>query len=138
MSVRLRLAVVAFLWVVTALAIAAPSAFSSGGALTGTWSGSISRSLSGTGQRRHLEVVINANERGGSWKVSASCRGPLKLQSISDGFHHYLEKLARGSTCLGGGVDCLERAGAELYDEFQPAPTTSGYTSEAILRRVKG
>jgi len=137
MWVRLRKVSIALLSIAVVLAVVAASAFSSGGPLTGTWSGYINRAAGGATQRHHLRLVVNASERGGSWRVSASCSGTLRLQSISNGFHHYVEKLARGSTCLGGGVDCLERAGAGLYDEFQPQPGTN-YTSATTLTRVKG
>jgi hypothetical protein len=116
---------------------AVSSASSKGGALTGTWSGYLNRAYGASNQvkRHRLTIVVNASERGGSWKISNSCRGPLKLQSISGGFHHYTEDLARGATCAGGGVDCLERSGAAVYDEFQSAPGTE-YVSDGTLRRV--
>jgi hypothetical protein len=134
----MKSSMVALAVIVAVLVTAAVSSASSKhGSLTGTWSGYMNRAYgAGTQTKRHrLTIVVNASERGGSWKVSNSCRGPLKLQSISDGFHHYTEELTKGSKCAGGGVDCLERAGAALYDEFQSAPGTQ-YVSDGTLRRV--
>jgi hypothetical protein len=135
MSVRIRRALVGFLAVVTVLAIVAPSAFSSSSRLTGTWSGYMRPVSGATGHRHGLRIVVNASERGGSWRTGARCGGPLRLKDISDGFHHYVEELARGSTCLGGGIDCLERAGPYVYDEFQSHPGTY-YDSDGTLSRV--
>ena len=61
-------------------------------------------------------IVVNARETGGSWRLGATCHGPLTLNSISNGYHHYLRKLAPGAACAGGDVDCLKRVGANLYD----------------------
>lgn len=66
--------------------------------------------------KQHIRITVNAKESGGSWKLSASCHGPLTLESISNGYHHYLRKLASGSTCSGGDIDCLKRVGANVYD----------------------
>jgi hypothetical protein len=84
--------------------------------LTGTWSGVISGQPSSGNRSGRILIVVNAGETGGTWKLSASCHGPLTLSSISNGYHHYLRKLAPGATCAGGDVDCLKRAGANLYD----------------------
>ncbi len=116
--------------------IATAQASSQGGRLTGSWTGSIERIVGGTGQRRHLMIVVDASERGGSWRVDATCRGQLRLKNISNGYHHYIEVRSRGATCRGGGIDCLKRVGAGVYDEFQPQPATSGYFSSATLHRV--
>ncbi len=61
-------------------------------------------------------IVVNAGATGGSWRLSATCHGPLRLDGISGGYHHYLRKLAPGATCAAGDVDCLELVGANLYD----------------------
>lgn len=84
--------------------------------LTGTWAGEIT-GRPGSGVRgARIVIVVNAGETGGSWKVSATCQGPLTLDGVSNGYHHYLRKLSGGATCAGGDVDCLERVGANLYD----------------------
>ena len=88
-------------------ALAAPL----GEPLTGTWTGVIAGHPA-----YRMVIVVNAHETGGSWRVSAACQGPLTLQSISNGYHHYLRRLAAGATCAGGDVDCLKRTGAKLYD----------------------
>ncbi len=82
------------------------------GPLSGDWVGYIG---SGSGRQR-MTIMINAGETGGSWRLSASCYGRLTLDSISGGYHHYRRHAARGASCAGGDVDCLKRAGAELYD----------------------
>jgi hypothetical protein len=84
--------------------------------LAGTWSGVISGQPGSGNRGSHILIVVNARETGGSWKLSATCHGPLTLSSISNGYHHYLRKLAPGATCAGGDVDCLKQTGANLYD----------------------
>lgn len=135
MPVRIRIAFAGLLVIAMLVAIVAASASSSSPRLTGTWSGYMNPVAKSEAQRHRLRLVVNASETGGSWRVSAHCRGPLKLQSISGGFHHYVEKLAPGARCLGGGVDCLKRAGAGLYDTFTSHPGTP-YASDGTLRRV--
>ena len=63
-----------------------------------------------------IVIVVNGRETGGSWRLSATCHGSLTLDGISNGYHHYLRKLAPGATCAGGDIDCLKQAGANLYD----------------------
>jgi hypothetical protein len=100
--------------------------------LTGTWSGY----LTGGGSRQRIVIVVNARETGGSWKLSASCYGPLKLDSISNGYHHYLRKRGRGATCAGGDIDCLRRVGANVYDAVTPRSGVA-WGSSGTLRRVR-
>jgi hypothetical protein len=107
-----------------------------GGPLTGTWSGYITGQANSGVKRHHIVIVVNANETGGSWELSAMCHGPLTLDSISNGYHHYLRKLARGSTCGGGDIDCLKRAGANLYDAVT-SHLGGAYDSSGTLRRVR-
>jgi hypothetical protein len=117
--------------------VAAVTAFGKahhGGPLTGTWTGYIS----GTGfARRHIVITVNRKETAGSWRISSSCYGPERLDSISNGYHHYLRKLGRGAHCgLAGDIDCLKRAGARAYD----AVTThagGAYNVQGTLRRVR-
>ncbi len=106
------------------------------GPLTGTWSGYIVGQAGSQVKRRHIVIVVNARETGGSWKLSSACHGPLTLDSISNGYHHYLRKLARGSTCGGGDVDCLKRAGANVYDAVT-SHLGGEYDASGTLHRVK-
>jgi hypothetical protein len=108
---------------------------SRGGPLTGTWSGYIAGKPGSGVKRRHIVIVVNAKETGGSWELSATCHGPLTLDSISNGYHHYLRHLARGSTCAGGDVDCLEREGAKVGDWITPRP--NGWSRNGLLHRVR-
>jgi hypothetical protein len=80
-------------------------------------------------------IVVNARETGGSWSLSATCHGPLTLKNISNGYHHYLRKLAPGATCAGGDVDCLKRAGANVYDAVT-SHLGSGHDLSGTLRRA--
>jgi hypothetical protein len=105
------------------------------GSLTGTWSGYIAGKPGSEAKRQHMRIVVNAKETGGSWKISATCHGPLTLDSISNGYHHYLRKLARGATCAGGDVDCLKRVGANVYDAVT-AHEGGEYDVTGTLRRV--
>lgn len=99
--------------------------------LAGTWTGTIAGH---PGYR--ISIVVNARETGGSWSVSATCHGPLTLQSISNGYHHYLRKVAAGATCAGGDVDCLKRAGATLYDAVT-SRLGGAWDSSGTLRRAR-
>ncbi len=127
----------AILATVVLFAIVATGASSSGTRLTGSWSGYMHRVPGSKAPRHRLRLVVDASERGGSWRISARCRGPLRLKNISNGYHHYVEELAPDATCQGGGIDCLKRAGARLYDTFQSPPGTH-YDSDGTLRRVAG
>ena len=129
---------VAPLAVVVWVAVSAIAAFGKPahrGPLTGTWSGYVAGNP-GTGvKRRHIRIVINARETGGSWKISSTCDGALRLDSISNGYHHYLRRLARGTTCAGGDIDCLKRVGANVYDAVT-SHRGGEYDSSGTLRRV--
>ncbi len=116
------------------LAVASSNAFSSSPRLTGSWSGSMTPGSGSTAQRHRLRIVVNASERGGSWRISARCQGPLRLKNISNGYHHYVEEVAPGATCLGGGIDCLKRVGGGLYDTFSSRPGTDA-DSDGTLHR---
>jgi hypothetical protein len=111
-------------------ASSAPAGTATGEPLAGTWTGMIA----GHPGYRML-VVVNAHETGGSWRISATCRGPLTLQSISNGYHHYLRRLAPGATCAGGDVDCLKRDGANLYDAVT-SHRGGAWDTSGTLRRV--
>lgn len=122
--------------VVTAICAVTPVAAAGsvhGGPLTGTWSGYIT----GSGvKRQHMVIVVNARETGGTWQLGGSCQGPLTLESISSGYHHFLRKLARGSTCGGGDVDCLKRVGADVYDSVT-SHLGGAWDESGTLRRVR-
>ena len=105
------------------------------GPQTGTWSGYIVSHAGGHVKRRHIVIVVNARETGGSWKLSSACHGPLTLDSISNGYHHYLRKLATGATCAGGDVDCLKRVGANMYDAIT-SHLGGEYDASGTLYRV--
>src|SRR5438105_11317396 len=117
MSIRLcgllALVMAAICTVTAAVALAG----NAGGTLTGAWSGVLS---AGGTHGDHIVIVVNARETGGSWRIDATCHGQLTLQSISNGYHHYVRKLAPGATCAGGDVDCLKRVGAGVYDTVTP------------------
>jgi hypothetical protein len=85
---------------------------------------------------QHIVIVVNAKESGGSWKIGANCYGPLMLDSISGGYHHYLRKRERGATCAGGDIDCLKRVGANVYDAVT-SRRGGAYDSGGTLRRVR-
>jgi hypothetical protein len=127
------LALAAFLALAASVALGRPS---HGGPLTGTWSGYIAGTPGSGVKREHIRIVVNARQTGGSWEISATCHGPLTLDSISNGYHHYLRKLARGATCSGGDIDCLKRAGADVYDAVT-SHRGGAYDSSGTLRRVR-
>jgi hypothetical protein len=103
--------------------------------LAGTWIGEITGQPSGGVRGARIVIVVNASETGGSWKLSATCHGPLTLDSISSGYHHYLRKLVPGATCAGGDIDCLKQAGANLYDAVT-SHLGGAYDRSGTLRRV--
>ena len=104
--------------------------------LSGTWAGQIAGQPNSGVRGARLVIVVNGRETGGSWRLSAACRGPLVLDSISNGYHHYLRKLAPGATCAGGDVDCLRRVGATLYDAVT-SHLGGAYDLSGTLRRVR-
>lgn len=106
------------------------------GPLTGTWSGYINGQINSGVKRHRIVIVVNANETGGSWEISGACHGPLTLESISYGYHHYLQKLARGSTCGARDIDCLKPAGANVYDAVSPR-LNAAYVASGTLRRIR-
>jgi len=110
-----------------------------GGPLSGAWSGSLTWQTSSGVKHERVRITINKQEMAGTWQVGAVCSGTLTLDSISDGYHHFLRHVAHGSTsiCGAGNVDCLKRAGADLYD----AVTAAGggvWATTATLKPVRG
>jgi len=103
--------------------------------LTGTWTGELTGQPSSGVRGDRIVIAVNAAETGGSWKLSATCRGPLTLDSISNGYHHYLRRLAPGATCRAGDVDCIKPMGANLYDSVT-SHLGGAYDLSGTLRRV--
>lgn len=103
--------------------------------LTGTWSGYISGTADGAVHRQHIRIVVNAKQTAGSWTINTTCYGPLTLDSISNGYHHYLRKVARGASCGHGDIDCLKRVGANVYDAVTDH-RGGEYDVTGTLRRV--
>ncbi len=106
------------------------------GPLSGTWSGT----LWGEPQALTMTIVINNAQTGGSWSLGASCHGPLTLDNISGGYHHYLRHAASGTSCTGaalnavGDIDCLKRNGAAMYDAV--TLKSGSWNVTGTLRRV--
>jgi hypothetical protein len=100
------------------------------GPLSGKWSGYI-----GSGSaRQRMQITVNSRETAGTWRISASCSGTLTLDNISDGYHHFRRHVASGASCAGGDVDCLKRAGADLYDAVTSHLGGSWDTSGTLKR----
>jgi hypothetical protein len=129
--VRRLLVIVAVLAGVTA---ASGSAAALHGPLTGTWTGVLTGTLNGVKKHERITITINGRQTAGTWKVGAKCQGKLTLDSVSNGYHHYLRHLASGSTCRGGDVDCLERVGAKVGDWITPRP--NGWNRHGTLHRA--
>jgi hypothetical protein len=124
---------------VTAVALANTThagATARGGPLTGTWKGYIAGKSGGEVKRQLILISVNAKETGGSWKLGAKCYGPLTLDSISNGYHHYRRKRGRGVTCPVGDIDCLKRVGANVFDAVT-SHRGGEYDTSGTLRRVR-
>ena len=100
--------------------------------MAGRWIGY----LAGAAARNQIVIVVNRAETGGNWWISASCHGALTLDSISDGYHHFLRRAAVGSTCTGGDIDCVRRSGARLYDTVT-ANEGGEYDTSGTLRQIR-
>jgi hypothetical protein len=105
------------------------------GPLTGTWKGTLSGSAGGSVRRERILIVVNARQSAGRWKVSSTCHGSLRLDSVSGGSHHYRRRVASGDSCSGGDIDCLWRDGANVYDSV--TPRAGGYARNGTLHRVR-
>ena len=136
LSAARRLALAALLVAGAVTASAASAATMHGGPLTGTWSGRLAGQSGYVVKRQHIVIVVNARETSGTWRLSRSCYGRLTLDSISNGYHHYLRRHGRGSTCAAGEIDCLRRVGANVYDAVT-ARRGSAYGPAGTLRRVR-
>jgi hypothetical protein len=132
---RIRLAVLATV-VVAGLAVGAVvltglASAASGGPLGGTWKGY----LQTTNERTSFQVTVNRNMKSGTWRTSASCSGPLRLDNISDGYHHYYRVVTRKDAgCAPAGIDCLKRQGGRVLDWFDESHSDISYVGN--LRRA--
>jgi len=127
-----RLVVIAA--VLVGVTAASSSAATPSTSLTGTWRGVLSGSVNGVTKHEPIQFTINTAQNAGTWSASSSCHGKLILQSISNGYHHYIRHTAPGSTCAWGDVDCLEREGTKVVDSVTPRP--NGWARSGTLSRV--
>jgi hypothetical protein len=140
-ATRLLIVIVALLVGAAAVGFAAAPGMagsarvSRSGPLTGTWKGILSGSTGGVIRRQRILIVVNARQTAGRWKVSSTCHGSLTLESVSGGPRHYRRRVAAGSSCTGGDIDCLWRTGAYIYDSVTPRP--GGYARSGTLRRIR-
>ena len=132
---RRVLVIVAVLAGLTATAGSAATPRAVHGPLTGTWRGVLTGTVNGEPNQERITISINGRQTRGTWKVNASCRGTLTLDSISNGYHHYRRHRAAGTTCAGGDVDCLKRAGAKVEDSVTPRP--NGWGRTGMLHRIR-
>jgi hypothetical protein len=132
---RRLLVVAAVLAGVTAAVSSAATVRTPHGPLTGRWTGVLTGTVNGNTRHERITIVVNGRETRGTWKVGAKCYGTLTLDSISNGYHHYLRHVAAGSSCAGGDVDCLEREGAKVADWITPRP--NGWARNGMLHRVR-
>jgi hypothetical protein len=123
-----------------ALALAVASTVEAAGRvspLAGRWTGTMHATSSAGGFSNYkYTIVVRTGGRGGSWRLNASCRGPLVLIGHRHGYARFREGLSPTATCLGGGVDQLERRGAKLYDSYQ-SHAGSKYNSTGTLHRAR-
>jgi hypothetical protein len=131
---RRVLVLVALLAAMTATAAVAATPRAVHGPLTGTWTGVLTGTINGVAKQQKITLTINNPQTRGTWKVSASCHGTLTLDSISNGYHHYLRHIAAGSNCIGGDIDCVEREGTKLEDTI--TPRVHGWSRSGTLHRV--
>jgi hypothetical protein len=129
---RLRLAAIAALVTIgiaggAVLLTGSASASASSTSLVGKWKGS----LESSGYKVRFQVSVNRNQKSGTWRLTSTCGGTLKLKDISDGYHHYYRLGGRG--CSAAGVDCLKRAGSGVLDWFDE--NTGNISYVGTLRR---
>jgi hypothetical protein len=134
LSMRRVLVIVAVLAGMTATAGSAATPRTVHGPLTGTWTGVLTGTVNSVTKHERITITINGAQTRGTWKRSASCHGTLTLDSISDGYHHYLRHVASGSACAGGDIDCLERNGAKVEDSI--TPRVNGWSRNGMLHRL--
>jgi hypothetical protein len=86
--------------------------------IIGTWSGYLTPAAGSHASRQRFTVVVDRGERAGTWRISARCSGTLRLDNISNGFHHYHRVAGAHPGCAPLGVDCLKRDGSRIVDWF--------------------
>ena len=86
--------------------------------IVGKWSGYLIPATGSHTSRQRLTVVVNRGERAGTWRINARCAGSLRLDNISNGFHHYYRVAGAHPGCAPLGVDCLKRDGSRIVDWF--------------------
>jgi hypothetical protein len=116
------------------IAVASSVASASGTSIVGTWSGQLGPSSGGHAARQHFTFVVDQGERRGTWRVSSTCAGTLRLKDISGGYHHYYRVLGAHPGCAAPGIDCLKRSGAQMVDVF--VPNAGGADSTGTFRRI--
>jgi hypothetical protein len=117
--------------VLTGSADATSSAKSaSANSLVGKWKGY----LTTTGERVPFQVSVSKNEKTGTWRMSPTCAGTLRLKDISGGYHHYYRVAGQNRGCAPAGIDCLKRVGSGMLDWFNES--TGNISFDGTLRRV--
>jgi hypothetical protein len=104
--------------------------------IVGTWSGALTDESGSHPARRHFTMVVYRGERAGRWRLNAQCGGTLRLDNISNGYHHYYRVAGANPGCVALGVDCLKRDGARMEDEFVPDASADAPNSSGEFRRV--
>jgi hypothetical protein len=102
--------------------------------IVGTWSGHLTPPPGTHASRQRFLLVIDPNERRGTWRTSATCAGTLRLKDISYGYHHYYRVAGAHPGCAAPGIDCLKRSGARMVDVF--VPNAGGSDIDGTFRRV--
>lgn len=114
--------------------VAVPASSSSSARVSGTWKGTMTPSTGSHAKRHFVTVSDNSAERAGTFYLSATCQGTLKLKDISNGFHHFTEIPAKGSSCRGGAEDCLKRVGHQVLDVYVSPPGRKDNSSGLLVR----
>ncbi|MBV9607323.1 MAG: hypothetical protein JO027_19570 [Solirubrobacterales bacterium] len=107
-----------------------------GASIVGTWSGHLTPPPGSHAPRQRFLVVIDPGERRGTWRISSTCAGTLRLKDISYGYHHYNRVAGAHPGCAAPGVDCLKRSGAQMVDVF--VPKAGGGDINGTFRRAPG
>jgi hypothetical protein len=103
--------------------------------IVGTWSGELTPSAGSHAPRYRFTVVVYRGERAGTWRIGARCAGRLRLEDISNGYHHYFRVAGANAKCAAPGVDCLMRSGAHMVDVF--VSNSGRVNSSGTFRRVR-
>lgn len=117
-----------------ALVLAGASEAAPATSIVGTWSGYLTPATGSHASRQRLTVVVDRGERAGTWRINARCAGTLRLDNISNGFHHYYRVAGPHPGCAPLGVDCLKRDGSRIVDWF--ASNSGTANSNGAFRRL--